>query len=123
MDPTQYTTSDQMRASMIGFESLLEDEENQVRGFTYVFDERDVGLALITLWSPSEVTKVFHLCEVSSALCSWINAVIGKMHIRVWLYCLQLEVRMTEYVIILKYDIFSYVILIRDVFFINIALL
>ncbi|KAG7175764.1 Alpha-tocopherol transfer protein-like 3 [Homarus americanus] len=63
MDPTQFTTSDQMRSMQIGFESLLEDEENQVRGFTYIFDEKDVGLSLITLWSPSDVTKAFQCCE------------------------------------------------------------
>ncbi|KAK3878038.1 hypothetical protein Pcinc_017298 [Petrolisthes cinctipes] len=63
MDPTRFTTSDQMRSMQVGFESLLEDEENQVRGFTYIFDEKDLGLSLITLWSPSEVAKAFQCCE------------------------------------------------------------
>ncbi|KAK7017918.1 hypothetical protein SK128_013831, partial [Halocaridina rubra] len=63
MDPNRHTTADQVRATMIGLESLLEDEENQVRGFTYIFDEKDVGLGIITLWSPSEVSKAFQCCE------------------------------------------------------------
>ncbi|XP_066979202.1 clavesin-2 isoform X1 [Macrobrachium rosenbergii] len=63
MDPNRHTTADQVRATMIGLESLLEDEENQVRGFTYIFDERDVGLNLICLWTPAEVSKAFQCCE------------------------------------------------------------
>lgn len=63
MDPSRHTTADQVRATMIGLESLLEDEENQVRGFTYIFDEKDVGLAILSLWSPSEVSKAFQCCE------------------------------------------------------------
>ncbi|XP_063598765.1 alpha-tocopherol transfer protein-like [Penaeus indicus] len=63
MDPTKHTTSDQMKSMQIAFESLLEDEENQVRGFTYIFDEKDVGLSIITLWSPADVTKAFQCCE------------------------------------------------------------
>lgn len=63
MDPSRHTTADQVRSTMIGLESLLEDEENQVKGFTYIFDEKDVGLAIITLWAPSEVSKAFQCCE------------------------------------------------------------
>ena len=39
------------------FETLLNDEENQVRGFTYIFDEKD------PIWTPSEVSKAFSCCE------------------------------------------------------------
>ncbi|KAK8745139.1 hypothetical protein OTU49_000472, partial [Cherax quadricarinatus] len=65
MDPTRFNTSHQIRSMQVGCESLLEDEENQVRGFTYIFDEKDVGLAILTLWSPSDVAKVFSCCEKS----------------------------------------------------------
>ncbi|XP_071521723.1 alpha-tocopherol transfer protein-like [Panulirus ornatus] len=63
MDPSRFTTAEQMRSMQVGFESLLEDEENQVRGFTYIFDEKNVGLSLITLWTPSDVAKAFQCCE------------------------------------------------------------
>ena len=45
------------------FETLLNDEENQVRGFTYIFDEKDVSWSHISIWTPSEVTKAFSCCE------------------------------------------------------------
>lgn len=52
-----------MRAHVMTFETLLNDEENQVRGFTYVFDEKDVSWSHISIWTPSEVSKAFACCE------------------------------------------------------------
>ncbi|CAL4112114.1 unnamed protein product [Meganyctiphanes norvegica] len=63
IDPTKDTAADMMRIMQLGFESLLEDEENQVRGFTYIFDERNVGFDIISLWTPQEVAKAFQCCE------------------------------------------------------------
>jgi len=62
-DPTKYTTSDMMRAHVMTFETLLNDEENQVRGFTYVFDEKAVSWSHLSIWTPSEVSKAFSCCE------------------------------------------------------------
>lgn len=62
-DPTKFTTSDMMRAHIMTFEALLSDEENQIRGFTYVFDEKAVSWSHLSLWSPSEVSKAFSCCE------------------------------------------------------------
>merc|ERR1712004_380813 len=59
-DPTKYTTSDMMRAHVMTFETLL---ENQVRGFTYVFDEKAVSWSHLSIWTPSEVSKAFSCCE------------------------------------------------------------
>ena len=53
-----------MKVMQLAFESLLEDEENQVRGFTYMFEEKDVNLGMIALWSLSDVTNVIQFCEV-----------------------------------------------------------
>ena len=62
-DSSKYTVSDLMRAHVMTFETLLSDEENQVRGFTYVFDEKDVSWSHISIWTPSEVSKAFSCCE------------------------------------------------------------
>ena len=62
-DPTKYTTSDMMRAHVMTFETLLQNEENQVRGFTYVFDEKAVSWSHLSIWTPSEVSKAFSCCE------------------------------------------------------------
>merc|ERR1712241_569084 len=63
MDPNKYTVSDLMRAHVMTFETLLNDEENQVRGFTYIFDEKDVSWSHLSIWTPSEVSKAFSCCE------------------------------------------------------------
>jgi len=62
-DSSKYSVSDLMRAHVMTFETLLNDEENQVRGFTYIFDEKDVSWSHISIWTPSEVTKAFSCCE------------------------------------------------------------
>jgi len=62
-DPTKFSTSHIMRAHIMTFETLLKDEENQVRGFTYVFDEKGVSWSQLSIWSPSEVSKAFSCCE------------------------------------------------------------
>jgi len=63
MDPARFSVSDIMRSLIMTFETLLEDEENQVRGFTYIFDEKCVSWSHLTIWTPSEVTKAFGCCE------------------------------------------------------------
>merc|ERR1711890_145750 len=35
----------------------------QVRGFTYVFDEKAVSWSHLSIWTPSEVSKAFSCCE------------------------------------------------------------
>merc|ERR1712079_699494 len=62
-DSSKYTVSDLMRAHVMTFETLLTDEENQVRGFTYIFEEKDVSWSHISIWTPSEVSKAFSCCE------------------------------------------------------------
>ena len=42
-DSSRFTTSDMVRAHIMTFETLLNDEENQIKGFTYVLDEKAVG--------------------------------------------------------------------------------
>jgi len=62
-DSSRFTTSDMMRAHIMAFETLLTQEENQVRGFTYVLDEQSVTWNQISIWTPSEVSKAFSCCE------------------------------------------------------------
>merc|ERR1719211_860093 len=63
MDANLYTAADVMRAHLLTFEALLEEEDVQVNGVTYVFDERDVNWSHISVWTPSEVSKAFSCCE------------------------------------------------------------
>ena len=49
MDASLYNANDVMRAHLLTFEALLEDEDVQVNGVTYVFDESDVNWSHIRL--------------------------------------------------------------------------
>jgi hypothetical protein len=35
------------------FQALLEEEENQIRGFTYIFDCSGLTLSHLAIWTPS----------------------------------------------------------------------
>jgi len=64
IDPYKHRAEDVMKAIMVVFESLLEDEENQVQGFSYILDESEITAThLANLWHPSEMTKLFSTCE------------------------------------------------------------
>ncbi|TRY61207.1 hypothetical protein TCAL_03680 [Tigriopus californicus] len=63
VDVSKFTACDIMRAHILTYEALLTDEETQVKGITYVFDERNINLSHISIWSPSDISKAFSCCE------------------------------------------------------------
>jgi len=66
IDPSYHTAEHVMRAIMVCFESLLEDEENQIRGFGYVLDEGGITFShIVNLWNPSEISKIWGVTEKS----------------------------------------------------------
>ncbi|XP_019543256.2 clavesin-2 [Aedes albopictus] len=65
-DAQKYKSEHMIRLSMIVTESLIDDEANQIAGFTHVFDNSDMTLAHVTCWS---------LENVSGYLRSVMNAV------------------------------------------------
>lgn len=52
------------KAHVLTYEALLEDEVNQVYGFTHVSDLAGVSAAHVTLWSPSEFATAVKWGEV-----------------------------------------------------------
>lgn len=64
----EITSTDIVRAHIMTFEALLQEEETQVKGITYVLDERDINWSHISMWTPSEVSKAFSCCERSIPL-------------------------------------------------------
>lgn len=63
-DPYKHTNKDMAKAHMVTYETLLEDEECQVMGFTHVGDLRGVSAAHVTLWPPREFTTLIRWGEV-----------------------------------------------------------
>lgn len=63
IDPNYHTSESVMKAIMLTFESFLEDEETQIRGFSHVLDESGITLSHLVLWNPSEISRIFGICE------------------------------------------------------------
>lgn len=68
LDPHKYTDEDHFRIHMITYETLLCDEETQVRGLTYFGDIKGVSTSHITLWSPTEFARAIKWGEQSIPL-------------------------------------------------------
>lgn len=62
-DSTRYTSADIMRAHLVTYEALLMDEENQINGITYLFDEEGITFSNVAMWTPSDVTAAFKGAE------------------------------------------------------------
>ena len=63
MDGSRYTSADVMRAHLITYEALLADEECQINGVSYIFDEEGVNLSHVGMWTPTDVTRAFKCSE------------------------------------------------------------
>lgn len=53
-----------LRIAGIAFETLMEDEENQIRGFVYLGDGHGVGLSYLSLFTPKEAVRLVKNGEV-----------------------------------------------------------
>jgi len=65
LDPTRHTMEEVIKVIVITLETLLEDEENQIRGLTCIVDASDLSLAHMTFWNPIELRRLINLCEKS----------------------------------------------------------
>lgn len=61
----KFTSADMAKAHLITYETLLEDEETQVMGFTHIGDLKGASTAHITLWSPSDFATLMKWGEQS----------------------------------------------------------
>ena len=59
----RFSSADVMRAHLLTFEALLMEEECQINGVTYIFDEDGVNLSHVGMWTPSDVTRAFKCSE------------------------------------------------------------
>ncbi|CAH0703717.1 unnamed protein product [Spodoptera exigua] len=57
-DPYKYTNQDMCRVMGICYETLLEDEENQVRGVVHYADGSGVSFPHLTLFTPKEAVRI-----------------------------------------------------------------
>ncbi|BES98611.1 CRAL_TRIO_N [Nesidiocoris tenuis] len=57
-DPHKFTNRDMIRVHGVVYETLMEDEENQVRGFVHFADCSGVTLPFLTLFTPKEAVRI-----------------------------------------------------------------
>ncbi|XP_033223289.1 alpha-tocopherol transfer protein-like [Belonocnema kinseyi] len=57
-DPYKYTNADMCKIHAITYESLMEDEESQVRGFVHFADGAGVSFPHLTLFTPKEAVRI-----------------------------------------------------------------
>lgn len=57
------------KAHLVTYETLLEEEESQIMGFTHFGDLKGVTAAHITLWTPTEFATVMKWGEASRLFC------------------------------------------------------
>lgn len=53
-----------LKVHAIVYESLMEDEENQINGFVHVADSTGIGLNYLTLFTPHEAYRIGKNLEV-----------------------------------------------------------
>ncbi|XP_011497998.1 PREDICTED: alpha-tocopherol transfer protein-like [Ceratosolen solmsi marchali] len=57
-DPYKYTNADMCKIHAITYESLMEDEESQIRGFVHFADGAGVSFPHLTLFTPKEAVRI-----------------------------------------------------------------
>ncbi|XP_068619992.1 alpha-tocopherol transfer protein-like [Battus philenor] len=57
-DPYKYTNQDMCRVMAICYETLMEDEESQIRGLVHFADGGGVGFPHLTLFTPKEAVRI-----------------------------------------------------------------
>lgn len=67
-DPYKYTSAQMARAHSLVVEALMDDEENQIRGYTYINDESGLQLGHISLWSLKDIRNIIRCIQNSSPM-------------------------------------------------------
>jgi len=65
MNPARFSSHDVARAHIITYETLLDDEENQILGNTYFADAAGFGVQHIAMWNINELATIMKWGEQS----------------------------------------------------------
>ncbi|XP_014603285.1 PREDICTED: clavesin-1-like [Polistes canadensis] len=63
IDSYKYKSEQLVKAHSLVMEALLDDEENQVRGFTYIINESGINMGHISMWSLIDVRKLLNCVQ------------------------------------------------------------
>lgn len=57
-DPSRFENLDMVKIHGVCYETLMEDEENQIRGYVHMVDCANLGLRHMTLFTPKEAVRI-----------------------------------------------------------------
>lgn len=77
-DPYKYANTDMLKVHGMVYETLMEDEENQIRGYVHIVDCTGVSLPYMTLFTPKEAVRIIKNAEVNKCTyeCQKLNGKI-----------------------------------------------
>lgn len=64
-DPYKHPNTDMLKLHGMVYETLMEDEENQIRGYVHIVDCTGVNLPYMTLFTPKEAVRIIKNAEVN----------------------------------------------------------
>lgn len=64
-DPYKHANVDMLKIHGLTYETLMENEENQIRGFVHIVDAAGVNLPYMTIFTPKEAVRIVKNGEVS----------------------------------------------------------
>ncbi|KAK9511305.1 hypothetical protein O3M35_005879 [Rhynocoris fuscipes] len=64
-DPNKYTSTDMVRVHSLVLESLLDDHENQIRGYTQIYDESGLSMNHLAIWSLTDIRNIIKCIQNS----------------------------------------------------------
>lgn len=67
-DPYKYTAADMARVHSLVVESLMDDTENQIRGYSYVNDESGLLMGHVTMWSLTDIRNMTRCIQQSTPM-------------------------------------------------------
>lgn len=62
-DPYKYTSAQMARTHSILVEALLDDEENQIHGYTHLNDESGMTMGHISAWSLTDIRNMLRCIQ------------------------------------------------------------
>ncbi|XP_044742995.1 clavesin-1 [Chrysoperla carnea] len=67
-DPFKHSSSHMVRVHSLVMEALMDDEVNQIKGYTYINDESGLQMGHISLWSLKDVRNIMKCVQKSSPM-------------------------------------------------------
>lgn len=64
-DPHKYTAAHMIKAHSLVTEALMDDEANQINGYTYINDVGGFQMAHVSLWSLKDIRNIIRCVQVS----------------------------------------------------------